>query len=73
MILGAPDTYLRGAEASRLLDAGFLVCENNAVSVAAALDSLPLDLSRIDQIGRAFPVCRTALFLLNNEQLIMNS
>lgn len=50
VILGAPDTYLRGAEACRLLDAGFLVCENNAVSIAAALDLLPLDLTRIDPL-----------------------
>lgn len=50
VILGAPDTYLRGAEACRLLDAGFLVCDNNAVSVAAALDTLPLDLTRIDPL-----------------------
>lgn len=50
VILGAPDTYLRGAEACRLLDAGFLVCENGAVSVAAALDELPLDLARIDPL-----------------------
>lgn len=48
VILGAPDIYLRGAEACRLLDAGFMVCENSAVSVAAALDTLPLDLNRID-------------------------
>lgn len=48
VILGAPDAYLRGAEACRLLDAGFMVCENDAVSVAAALDTLPLELNRID-------------------------
>lgn len=48
VILGAPDTYTRGAEACRLLDAGFRVCANDAVSVAAALDSIPLDLNRID-------------------------
>lgn len=50
VIMGAPDPYLRSAEACRLLDAGFLVCENNAVSVAAALDNLPLDLTRIDPL-----------------------
>lgn len=50
VILGAPDTYLRSAEACRLLDAGFLVCDNKAVTVAAALDSLPLDLLRIDPL-----------------------
>ena len=48
VILGAPDMYVRGAEACRLLDAGFLVCENEAVSVAAALDGLPVDTRRID-------------------------
>lgn len=48
VILGAPDIYSRGAEACRLLDAGFMVCSNDAVSVAAALDSLPVDLNRID-------------------------
>lgn len=50
VILGAPDTYLRSAEACRLLDAGFMVCENNSVSVAAALDDLPVDLARIDPL-----------------------
>lgn len=48
VILGAPDTYIRGAEACRLLDAGFMVCDNEAATIAAALDSLPLDLTRID-------------------------
>lgn len=48
VILGAPDVYLRSAEACRLLDAGFMVCDNDAVSVAAALDTIPLDLGRID-------------------------
>lgn len=48
VILGAPDAYARGAEACRLLDAGFLVCSDSAVSIAAALDSLPPDLNRID-------------------------
>ena len=48
VILGAPDMYVRGAEACRLLDASFMVCENTAPSVAAALDLLPLDLDRID-------------------------
>lgn len=48
VILGAPDMYVRGAEACRLLDASFMVCENNAPSVAAALDLLPVDLDRID-------------------------
>lgn len=48
VIMGAPDTAIRGAEACRLLDAGFMVCDNTAVTVTAALDSLPLDLNRID-------------------------
>lgn len=48
VILGAPDAFYRGAEACRLLDAGFLVCGNQAPTMAAALDSLPLDLNRID-------------------------
>lgn len=48
VIMGAPDMYARGAEACRLLDAGFLVCENQAVSVTAALDGLPVDARRID-------------------------
>lgn len=48
VIMGAPDVTARGAEACRLLDAGFLVCENRAVSVAAALDTLPVDTRRID-------------------------
>lgn len=43
VILGAPDVRVRGAEACRLLDAGFQVCGNQAVSVAAALDSLPVE------------------------------
>lgn len=40
VILGAPDAYMRGVEACRLLDAGFMVCSNDAVSVAAALASV---------------------------------
>ncbi|MDE5879422.1 MAG: D-alanyl-D-alanine carboxypeptidase, partial [Desulfovibrio sp.] len=48
VIMGAPDMYARGAEACRLLDAGFLVCENRAVSVTAALDGLPADARRLD-------------------------
>ncbi len=48
VILGAPDMYVRGAEACRLLDASFMVCDNSAPTVAAALDQLPLDLERID-------------------------
>lgn len=48
VILGAPDSSTRGVEACRLLDAGFMVCGNAAVSVAAALDTLPYDEDRID-------------------------
>lgn len=48
VIMGAPDSGTRGAEACRLLDAGFMVCGNTAVSVAAALDSIPYDDKRID-------------------------
>lgn len=48
VIMGAPDVYARGVEACRLLDAGFLVCENRAVSVTAALDGLPVEGRRID-------------------------
>lgn len=48
VIMGAPDSGARGAEACRLLDAGFMVCGNSAVSVAAALDSIPYDETRID-------------------------
>lgn len=42
VILGAPNVRVRGVEACRLLDAGFLVCGNQAVSVAAALNQLPV-------------------------------
>lgn len=48
VIMGAPDIWTRGAEACRLLDAGFLVSDNSAVSVAAALDALPYDDKRLD-------------------------
>lgn len=60
VILGAPDVRVRGAEACRLLDAGFQVCGNQAVSVAAALDSLPVqayhpDVKKIaHEAGRAY-------------------
>lgn len=50
VILGAPDAYMRGVEACRLLDAGFMVCSNDAVSVAAALASVEprkIDLRKI--------------------------
>lgn len=48
VILGAPTVTMRGVEACRLLDAGFLVCDNEAVSIAAALDSIPFDEKRLD-------------------------
>lgn len=48
VILGAADATTRGAEACRLLDAGFIVCSNGAVSIAAALEDIPLDLKSID-------------------------
>lgn len=48
VILGATDAAVRGAEACRLLDAAFLVCSKEAATVTAALDSIPLDLGRID-------------------------
>ena len=41
VIMGAPDGRTRSIEAFRLLDAGFKVCTNQAVSVTAALDTLP--------------------------------
>lgn len=50
VILGAPDIATRGGEACRLLDAGFMVCENEAATMAAALDNLPFDGSRIDPL-----------------------
>ena len=48
VILGAPDVRVRGTEACRLLDAGFQVCGNQAVSVAAALTQMPLENYRLD-------------------------
>lgn len=48
VILGAPDAWVRAAESCRLLDAGFLVCQNETPTLTAALDAIPLDLSRID-------------------------
>lgn len=48
VILGAPDAWVRGAEACRLLDAGFQVCQNASPTLTAALDTIPLDTSRID-------------------------
>lgn len=48
VILGAPDAWVRGAEACRLLDAGFMVCENASPTLTAALDAIPMDITRID-------------------------
>lgn len=48
VILGAPDVRMRGSEACRLLDAGFQVRDNQAVSVAAALPLMPLENYRLD-------------------------
>jgi D-alanyl-D-alanine carboxypeptidase (penicillin-binding protein 5/6) len=48
VILGAPDVSVRGNEAGRLLDAGFLVCGNQAVSVASALYNTPLPQRNLD-------------------------
>ncbi|MDR2574129.1 MAG: D-alanyl-D-alanine carboxypeptidase [Desulfovibrio sp.] len=48
VILGAPDVESRGNEACRLLDAGFLVCGNQAVSVASALYNAPLPQRNLD-------------------------
>ena len=48
VILGAPDDRVRGSEARRLLDAGFQVCGNQAVSVAAALTLMPLENYRLN-------------------------
>ena len=41
VIMGAPDSQIRSIEAFRLLDAGFEVCNNEAPTVVAALDTLP--------------------------------
>ncbi|MBD8895940.1 hypothetical protein SDC9_06841 [bioreactor metagenome] len=41
VIMGAPDSQIRSIEAFRLLDAGFEVCNNEAPTVLAALDTLP--------------------------------
>lgn len=48
VIMGAPDAWTRGAEACRLLDAGFMVCENITPTLTAALDAIPFDRERID-------------------------
>lgn len=53
VILGASDATVRGGEACRLLDAGFIVCANKAVSIAAVLDENPLDLNRVDVLKTA--------------------
>lgn len=71
VILGAPDMYVRGAEACRLLDASFMVCDNSAPTVAAALDQLPLDLERIDprKIGRDAGLLKPRLQLASKSRL----
>lgn len=48
VIMGAPDVGTRGSEACRLLDAGFLVSGNQAVSVASALYNAPLPQRSLD-------------------------
>jgi D-alanyl-D-alanine carboxypeptidase (penicillin-binding protein 5/6) len=48
VIMGAPDVGSRGSEACRLLDAGFLVSDNQAVSVASALYNAPLPQRSLD-------------------------
>ncbi|MDR3358068.1 MAG: D-alanyl-D-alanine carboxypeptidase [Desulfovibrio sp.] len=48
VIMGAPDVGTRGIEACRLLDAGFLVSGNQAVSVASALYNAPLPQRSLD-------------------------
>ncbi|MDR2745214.1 MAG: D-alanyl-D-alanine carboxypeptidase [Desulfovibrio sp.] len=48
VIMGAPDVETRGSEACRLLDAGFLVSGNRAVSVASALYNAPLPQRSLD-------------------------
>ncbi|MDR1776903.1 MAG: D-alanyl-D-alanine carboxypeptidase [Desulfovibrio sp.] len=48
VIMGAPDVWARGNEACRLLDAGFLVSGNRAVSVASALYNAPLPQRTLD-------------------------
>jgi D-alanyl-D-alanine carboxypeptidase (penicillin-binding protein 5/6) len=48
VIMGAPDVGTRGSEACRLLDAGFLVSDNRAVSVASALYNAPLPQRSLD-------------------------
>ncbi|MDR2055518.1 MAG: D-alanyl-D-alanine carboxypeptidase [Desulfovibrio sp.] len=48
VIMGAPDVGARGNEACRLLDAGFLVSDNQAVSVASALYNAPLPQRNLD-------------------------
>jgi D-alanyl-D-alanine carboxypeptidase (penicillin-binding protein 5/6) len=48
VIMGAPTVRARGAEACRLLDAGFLVLNGNARSVSTALPNMPVPIFRLD-------------------------
>lgn len=41
VIMGAPDAYVRGNEACRLLEAGFQAAENLSPTVTAALEAMP--------------------------------
>lgn len=50
VILGAPDVFTRGGEACRLLDAGFLACANDGMSMSDALCAIPFDGARIDPL-----------------------
>lgn len=65
VILGAPDSSTRAAEACRLLDAGFLVCSNPSMTMAQALDTLPFDGGRIElqkvarEAGLLTPISKT--------------
>lgn len=60
VILGAPDERMRGSEARRLLDAGFQVCDNQAVSVAAALTLMPPENDRLNVRKNARHAARQA-------------
>lgn len=50
VILGAPDTYVRAGEACRLLDAGFLACDDSSMPMAEALLQIPYDSKKIDPL-----------------------
>jgi D-alanyl-D-alanine carboxypeptidase (penicillin-binding protein 5/6) len=72
VIMGAPDVGTRGSEACRLLDAGFLVSGNQAVSVASALYNAPLPQRSLDLKKNAHEagVYRTAKSIPRNGQAI---